>query len=161
LFNPRVAYHGESRRLQDWLAMTLEVHSARIFIVVSLLCAGCAGNSTQPSQTPLGQPFDLQSGASAMLDGGLTIAFDRVVSDSRCPLDALCLEFHAGDAVVAVSISQSAGGSVGRELHTDTAGSETSYLAYSIKLFSLSPYPRSDRQIRPGDYVATFVVARR
>ena len=137
------------------------VMPARIFLVISLLCAGCAGNSTQPSHTPLGQPFELRSGASAILDGGLTITFDRVASDSRCPLDALCLEFHAGDAVVAVSISQSVGGSVVRELHTNTAGSEVSYLAYSIKLLSLSPYPRSDRQIRPGDYVATLTVARK
>ena len=143
-----VAYHGK-------------VVPARIVLVVSMLCAGCAGNSTQPSQAPLGQPFELQSGASAILDG-LTITFDRVASDSRCPLDASCLEFHAGDAVVAVSISQSAGGSVGRELHTNnTAGSEVSYLAYSIKLLSLSPYPRSNRQIRAGDYVATLVVARK
>jgi hypothetical protein len=138
-----------------------KVLSARIFLVVSMLCAGCGDNATQPSHTPLGQPFELRSGASAILDGGLTIAFDRVVSDSRCPLDALCLAFHAGDAVVAVSISQSAGGSVGRELHTDTAGSEVAYLAYSIKLLALAPYPRSDRQIRPGDYVATLVVARK
>jgi len=141
--------------------MALDRHAARIFIVVSMLCAGCAGNSTQPSQTPLGRPFELRSGASAILDSALTITFVRVASDSRCPLDATCLEFHAGDAVVAVSISQSAGNSVGRELHTDTADSEVSYLAYSIKLLSLSPYPRSDRQIRPGDYVATLVVARK
>src|SRR5580765_1612654 len=132
-----------------------------LLVVVSMLCAGCAGNSTQPSHTPLGQPLELRPGASAVLDGGLTVAFNRVVSDSRCPRDALCLEFHAGDAVVAVSISQSGDGSVGRELHTNTAGSEVSYVAYSIKLLSLSPYPRSDRQIPPGDYVATLVVARK
>ena len=93
--------------------MTRYVHAARICILVSMLCAGCAGNSTQPSRTPLGQPFELQSGASAILDGGLTIRFDRVASDSRCPLDAICLQFHAGDAVVVVSMSQGAGTSVG------------------------------------------------
>jgi hypothetical protein len=29
---------------------------------------------------------------------------------------------------------------------------------YSIKLLALAPYPRSDRQIRPEDYVATLSV---
>ena len=127
--------------------------------MVSMLCAACAGSSTQPGHTPLGQPFDLRSGASAMLDGGLTITFDRVASDSRCPMNALCV--WAGDAVVAVSISQGIGGPVPRELHTNAAGSEMSYLAYSIKLLALAPYPRTDRQIPPGDYVATFTAARK
>jgi hypothetical protein len=133
--------------------------SARTVLMVSMLCAGCAGSSTQPSQTPLGQPFELRSGASAMLDGGLTITFDGVASDSRCPMNALCI--WAGDAVVALSISQGPGGSVPRELHTNAAGSVTSYLAYSIKLLALAPYPRTDRPIGPGDYVATLTVARK
>jgi hypothetical protein len=131
----------------------------RILIIISMLCAGCTGSSTQPSRTPLGRPFELRSGASAILDGGPTITFDRVASDSRCPMDALCI--WAGDAIVAVSISEGAGGSVHRELHTEAAGSEASYLAYSIKLLALAPYPRSDRQIGPGDYVATLAVARK
>jgi hypothetical protein len=123
-----------------------------------MLCAGCAGNSTQPSHTPLGQPFELRSGSSAILDGGLTVTFDRVASDSRCPMNALCI--WVGDAVVAVSVSESVGGSAQRELHT-YQGSEASYLAYSIKLLALAPYPRTDRQILPGDYVATLTVARK
>ena len=124
-----------------------------------MLCAGCTGNSTQPSQTPLGQPFELRSGASAILDGGLTITFDRVASDSRCPMNALCI--WVGDAVVALSISGGSGGSAQRELHTHSAESEASYLAYTIKLVALAPYPRTDRQILPGDYVATLSVARK
>ena len=133
--------------------------SLRIFIIVSLLCTGCAGSSTQPSQTPLGEPFELRSGASAILDGGLTITFDRVASDSRCPMNALCI--WAGDALVLVTISQNPGGSVQRELHTDTAEPDATYLAYSIKLIALAPYPRTDREILPGDYVATLNVTKK
>jgi hypothetical protein len=135
-----------------------EVVSVRIFIV-ALLCAGCAGSSTQPSQTPLGQPFELRSGASAILDGGLTITFDRVATDSRCPMNALCI--WVGDALVLVTISHRAGGAVQRELHTHMSESEASYLAYSIKLLALAPYPRTDRQILPGDYVATLNVTKK
>jgi hypothetical protein len=135
-----------------------EVVSVRIFIV-ALLCAGCAGSSTQPSQTPLGQPFELRSRASAILDGGLTITFDRVATDSRCPMNALCI--WVGDALVLVTISHRAGGAVQRELHTHMSESEASYLAYSIKLLALAPYPRTDRQILPGDYVATLNVTKK
>jgi hypothetical protein len=140
------------------LIVTRYVHAARIVLVISLLSAGCAGNATQPSQTPLGQPFELRSGASALLDGGLTVTFDRVASDSRCPMDALCI--WAGDAIVSLSIA-GAGGSVRRELHTNAAESEASYLGYSIKLLALAPYPRSDRQIRAEDYIATLAVVPR
>jgi hypothetical protein len=131
----------------------------RVFIIVSLLCAGCAGNPAQPGQPSFGEPFDLRAGASATIDQGLAIIFDRVMSDSRCPMDAICVT--AGDAVVAVTISQGAAGSGGRELHTDARGSEASYLAYTITLLALQPFPQSGRQIRPDDYVATLAVARK
>jgi hypothetical protein len=143
--------------------MNRHLHAARIFTIVSILCAGvlggCAGNPTQPSQLPLGEPFELRFGASATLQGGLTIALDGVESDSRCPMDALCV--WAGDAVVTVSLSQPADGRAQRELHTDARGSAASYLAYSIKLIALAPYPRSGRQIRREDYVATLTVVKR
>ena len=126
------------------------------FVFVVLLAAGCAGHSTSPSGTPLGQPFDLRAGTSAVVDGGLKVTFERVPSDSRCPMDALCI--RAGEALVALTISQDGRNAVARELRTDSTASETSYAGYAIKLIALAPYPRSDRQILPEDYVATIRV---
>jgi hypothetical protein len=128
-------------------------------MLCGFLLVACLNNPTQPNQLPLGQAFDLRVGASAALRGGLTISFDGVQSDSRCPMDALCV--WAGDAVVVVSLSQAARARDQRELHTDPSGSKVSYLAYSITLVALAPYPRSDRQTRPEDYVATFIVTAR
>jgi len=108
---------------------------------------------------PLGQSFELRAGSSATVEGGLTIAFNGVKSDSRCPMDALCV--WAGDAIVAVSLSQSGGDRADRELHTASTGSEASYRAYSVKLVALAPYPRSDRPIRPQDYAATLAITTR
>jgi hypothetical protein len=133
--------------------------STRTVTIAALLWAtvslGCGG-PTSASQLPLGQAFELRPGTSAALQDGLKVAFDAVRSDSRCPMDALCI--WAGDAIVAVRLSQSAGSQVERELHAGASGSEASYLTYSIKLVALMPYPRSDRQIQPHDYVATFTV---
>jgi hypothetical protein len=131
---------------------------AAIALVLVLLSA-CAGPSTSPDDTPLGQPFELRAGTSAVLDGGLKVTFERVPSDSRCPMDALCI--RAGEALVALTISQDGRNAVARELRTDATASETSYAGYSIKLIALAPYPRSDRQILPGDYIATLAVAPR
>ena len=137
--------------------------NTRRFALISMLSAavsvGCARNPNQPGEIPLRQSVELRAGSSATLEGGLTIAFDRVTSDSRCPMNAFCV--WAGDAIVAVSLSQGPGGPAARELHTDARASEASYLAYSIKLLTLAPYPQTDREIRPEDYVATIEVTTR
>jgi len=137
--------------------MRVVVVAACLAAVVSL--GGCTGSSTTPGQIPLGQSFELRAGTSAALQDGLTVAFETVRSDSRCPMDATCV--WAGDAIVAVQLSQSGGNQAARELHVNPgvpSGSEASYLTYSIKLVTLTPYPRSDQAIQPNDYVATFIV---
>jgi hypothetical protein len=128
-------------------------------LLLSLFSIACAGHSASPGRTPLGQSFELRAGSSAAVEGGLQIVFERVPSDSRCPMDALCI--RAGEARVALTVSQDGRNADRRELRTDGAASETTYLGYSIKLIALAPYPRSDRQILPEDYVATLAVVAR
>jgi hypothetical protein len=126
--------------------------------VIALVCASaCASNPTGPGALPLGQSFELRAGASANVEGGLSMRFDSVSSDSRCPMDAVCV--WAGDATLVLRLSHRSNPPATNELHTQPSGSEVVYSDYRIKLVSLSPYPRSDRQIQPGDYVATISVA--
>jgi hypothetical protein len=140
--------------------MTRVFRAPHGLLLLVLFSAACSGNPTQPGQTPLDQPFDLRAGSSAIVDGGLRIAFERVPADSRCPLDALCL--RGGDATVALTFSQDGRNAAARELRTDPlTSSVTSYDGYSIRLVALAPYPRSDRPILPDDYVATLKVASR
>ena len=129
-----------------------------VVVGFAILMSACAAHPVQPSR-PLGQPFELHAGTSAILDDGLRVVFERVRSDSRCPLDALCIQ--AGEAIVVVTLSQPAAAQVEQELRTTPAFSEASYLAYVIKLVALAPYPRSTQQIRPEEYVATLTVDRR
>ena len=103
-----------------------------------------------------GQPFELRAGASAVVGGSLTVLFDRVTSDSRCPADAICVT--AGDAVVALRLSRPGAAAAEREVHSDTGGSRTTYQGYTITLEALTPYPLSSRPTRPEDYVAKLVV---
>jgi len=127
----------------------------RIFLLI-ILCTACSGSPSQPDRIPKGQPFDLRVGDSALTTDDLRIRFDTVRSDSRCPMDALCV--RAGEAVIALTIGRTGEVPVGRELDTTPARSSTTFLNFTITLSSLAPYPRSDRQIQPGDYVATLVV---
>ena len=123
--------------------------------IVLLLVAGCASPTT-PDRVPKGEPFNLRIGESALTTDDVRIRFDTVRSDSRCPMDALCV--RAGEAVIALTVSRRGEIPVGRELDTTPARSTTTFLNFTITLSSLQPYPRSDRQIQPSDYVATFVV---
>jgi hypothetical protein len=125
-------------------------------VVILLLMAGCAG-PTAPDRVPSGEPFDLRVGQSALTSDDLRITFDAVRSDSRCPMDALCV--RAGEAVIAVTLARVGDVAVGRELDTTPARGSATYLNFTIALSSLQPYPRSDRQIQPTDYVATFIVS--
>jgi hypothetical protein len=128
-------------------------------VAIASLSLACTGNPTQPTDVPLGQSFELRAGASATLPDSLKVTFNSVQNDSRCPMDAICV--WAGDAIVKVALSQSGGNMAERDLHTNTSGTQAAYLAYTIKLVTLAPYPRSDRPIRPEDYVATLVVEAR
>ena len=77
-------------------------------------------------------------------------------------MDVTCIS--AGDAAVIVRLASPGGGEAERELHTNpgSAGTAaTSYLSYAITLAALAPSPRTDRQIRSEDYVATLTVERR
>jgi hypothetical protein len=140
------------------LRVSNRVHASVICAVLAVasLSLGCGSNPAQPSNLPLGQSFDLRSGSSAALQDGLRVTFTGVPSDSRCPMDAMCI--WAGDAIAKVSLSQSGGSPADLDLHTGAGGSQASYLGYVITLTVLAPYPRSDRPIRPQDYVATLVV---
>jgi hypothetical protein len=127
-----------------------------LLIVAVLALDACSGNPTQPDRVPKGQPFELRVGNAALTTDDVRIRFDTVRSDSRCPMDALCV--RAGEAVIALTIGRTGEVPVGRELETTPARASTTFQNFTITLSSLAPYPRSDRQIQPGDYVATLVV---
>lgn len=132
--------------------------SVTVAFAFALLMSGCATHPAQPSR-PLGQPFELHAGTSAIVDDRLRVMFERVRSDSRCPLDALCIQ--AGEAIVVLKLLQPAAAQVEQELRTTPGFSETSFDSYLIRLVALAPYPRSTSQIRPEEYIATLTVDRR
>ena len=155
----RIEYHKRFRIEDDVMAVN---HPPRWFFVLVLVAASfgaaCKQSPTAPADVPLGQPFDLRAGQSAVVPGGLKVTFDRVVSDSRCPIDAICVT--AGEARLALTLSAADAAPVLREVRADSAAPEVSYLAYTIRVIALQPYPRSDRIPAPEEFVATFSVRR-
>jgi hypothetical protein len=132
--------------------------------------AACSQEPTAPAQAPtaplaaasanvtLDQPFELRVGRSATVAGeGLTVSFQGVPSDSRCPTNVQCV--WAGDAVVQVVLSKD-GKAFGAELHTNLDPKSVDYLNYNVALVSLAPYPSSTTPIAQSQYRATFVVTK-
>jgi hypothetical protein len=126
----------------------------RILIAVATLSATACFSPTAPDAI-VGTPFQLKHGETASLPDNARLRFDTVRADSRCPIDAICIT--AGDATIAVTLMRS-GGNESRDVHTLPAQSHFSYSKFTVTLTELQPYPRSDRQAKPEDYTAVFVV---
>jgi hypothetical protein len=122
------------------------------FIVLGAV--GCAASPAGPSaEVPLGREFSLRPGESATVRStDLRVTFLSVVSDSRCPADAVCVQ--AGDAVVALRV-----GRTGVELRS-TSAPETAVGPYLLRLERVEPEARSGRTIAAGDYRAVLKVTR-
>ena len=100
--------------------------------------------------------FTLEPGESVRIER-TTVEFIEVVSDSRCPLNALCV--HPGDVVVEIDLT--VGGSSDRfELALDDENlSSVVHRGVVVTLLAVQPYPAGS-PIDPDDYRATFEVVR-
>ena len=124
-------------------------------LIVVALSAACSDGPTAPSaidwQQTLG-PGQVASVAGA----GVSLRFDRVANDSRCPGDAICIQ--GGDAIVAITVLE-ASSAVSYDLHTGFE-QPARHEDMTIELVSLDPYPFSSLPFDPADYRATLRVTR-
>jgi hypothetical protein len=132
----------------------------RYGIVLAMLLAVTACMEKNPSSptVPLNQQFELAPGQSANVQGAsIRVSFLRVLGDSRCPADALCIQ--GGDAIVGIQAEPDGSPAVPYELHTGDMR-PVKHGDLTIELVQLSPYPFSSRTIQPDEYRATLRVTR-
>lgn len=121
------------------------------------LVPACHDVPTEPSG-PLDRELVLKRGESARVDeASLTLRFDTVTGDSRCPGDAICIQ--GGDAVVQVSVLPFSGQPARYDLHTATPAS-ANHGSVTLTLEELSPYPFSSRPFDPSEYRARLRLTR-
>ena len=107
----------------------------------------------------IGRPFEMKPDETVTLDG-LTLTFEGVGNDSRCPTGETCV--WAGDAAAAFTFEKAPAAAVHRTLHTSGRYERQSeYDGFVIGLDDLRPYPKTGASIARGDYRATLVVTRR
>src|SRR4029453_10602721 len=119
----------------------------RYFLVVFALGAlGCDESPTAPT-IPLNREFELGFGQSALIeDVSLSVRFNGVSNDSRCPAGAFCV--LGGDALVHVT-ARSRQSTRDYELHTGDMR-PVQHEGVTIALVQLQPYPFSSGGIPPG-----------
>jgi hypothetical protein len=131
-----------------------------IAVAFCLLAAtGCDEKASTAPTVPVNQQFTLAPGEAASIEEtGLRVQFIRVMVDSRCPADAVCI--WVGDATVHVRVF---GGPATSDYDLHTANSEQSTIEHGgmrISLVQLQPYPFSNRTIQPSEYRATLEARR-
>jgi hypothetical protein len=139
-------------------------------LIAALLITGlaaCSGNTAttpdataqtnqQVAQREIGRAFDMKIGETIAV-GDLRLTFQRVVNDSRCPIDAVCV--WAGDAEIALRIEQGSQAAVAA-LHSHLEPRRTVWNGYTIQLVSIAPSLSASSPVDPSQYRAQLLVTR-
>jgi hypothetical protein len=117
----------------------------------------CSSDSPVAPAPPVDREIVVPVGSSASVpEASATITFERVVGDSQCPADALCIQ--GGDAIVRIDVTTPEGRG-GYELHTGNQR-PIRHRDLTIHLVQLEPYPFSSHPIDPKTYRATLRIVR-
>ncbi len=133
----------------------------RAILLIFCLLAGTACDEKAPTgpTVPTNQQFTLAPGETAAIDTTpVRVQFMRVMGDSRCPADAICIQ--GGDAIVLIRVYE---GAMTRDYDLHTGNAQQAVVEHGglrISLVQLQPYPFSSRTIEPSDYRATLEVRR-
>jgi hypothetical protein len=129
----------------------------RVLLLCSLLMlSGCDEGLTGPSAA-LNAEFTLAPGEATSIDGAaLSVRFNRITNDNRCPADAVCILGGSADVAITAVTPRSTGDHVLRTGDMRPVQHDD----FTISLVQVAPYPFSARPIQPDEYRVTLKVAR-
>lgn len=119
-----------------------------------------ACNTPEPVPIQLNQPFTLSINQPAQSsEKGLSLTFQKVLEDSRCPSKVQCV--WSGQARISINVSQTGQAPAALEMNTNPPLKQdvVTYGDFQIQLLALDPYPEDRGQYIPAEtYEATFVM---
>ena len=128
-----------------------------LLLLLVIVAAGC-GNKGPTEPSPVNQRLTLAPGQTlAVGEAAISVKFEGVSGDSRCPLNAICIT--GGDAQVGLDVIPARGDRVSYVLHTGDMR-PVKHDDLTISLIDLAPYPFAGRPTDPRDYRATLQVTR-
>jgi hypothetical protein len=127
------------------------------FLLLLTLLTGCTVADPASREVPsfqevsLNEEFILAPGTRATVDDRMTVRFDTVFEDSRCPIGATCV--WEGDAAVGLQYQSPDHPPVRFVLHTSKRYiRDTTIQGHRIQLIGVEPHPVVDQQIDHSAY---------
>ena len=121
------------------------------------------GVSVIQAEATLDTPVQLKPNQIALFEPNkLYVAFVRVSDDSRCPLDAVCVQAGRVTTVFELWTQDQDSQKTAISLTLQAAQEELSsqqFEEYTIQLLEVEPSPRTTQTIVPDEYRATVVVS--
>ncbi|MCB8942287.1 MAG: hypothetical protein H6658_00795 [Ardenticatenaceae bacterium] len=135
-----------------------------LLFLLTAATAACGPSREEPAPVLVGDVFTVGMGETAVIASeNLTITFESVLDDSRCPTNVEC--FWTGEARGVLSIQQGDGEPVDWEFNTNPAPplniQSLEWGDYLLELQSLDPYPQDpEPAITQSEYRVTLVVTK-
>jgi hypothetical protein len=129
---------------------------AAFLALLLLFVTSCDERITGPT-APLNSEFTLAPGQMMAIEGAsLSLRFNRVRGDNRCPADAVCILGGSADVDVTVLSDAAA-----HEYVLRTGDMQpVRHQGHTVALVQVAPYPFSARTIQPDQYRVTLRVTR-
>lgn len=125
-------------------------------VLMALACADEGPSGPLPAvQEVLADSLELAPGQEVLV-GIFRLSFLEVSSDSRCPVDAVCV--WQGNAAVEIAVGVGEGPSHPRTLDTADGIPTVDFSGFRVTLLDLRPVPHAGVPIPAGDYRARFRV---
>lgn len=124
-----------------------------------MACGDPVGPEVTPDTTvvPASTDMTLRMGEEQAVGGSVVkVVFVRVVEDSRCPIDAICV--WAGNAVVELGIRAGMGPTFPIQLNSTLEPQAADWNGVRMTFLELHPAPRAATPTRPEDYVVKIRV---
>jgi hypothetical protein len=125
-------------------------------LLCTLLVIGCDESVTGPTAS-LNSEFTLAPGEATAIEGvSLSVRFNRITGDNRCPADAVCILGGSADVDITAVAERST-----RDYILRTGDMQAvQHDGFTIALVQVQPYPFSARTIEPDEYRVTLKVTR-
>ena len=123
-------------------------------LLLSIVACGSPAEpdlAPDPTVVPATTDMTLKAGEELAVAGSLVkITFARVLEDSRCPVDVVCV--WEGNAVVELGIRVGMGPTFPLQLNSSLQPQAANWNRVRLTLLELQPAPRAEVPIQPEDY---------
>jgi hypothetical protein len=130
-----------------------------VLVIIALLSlAGCSKNRSAVT-AKVGEVFTIGISQRAQITGeDMTIKFDEVIGDSRCPQNVTCVWEGVASSHVTISFQEKDYALVLNQPGNTEQAKET-FFHYTLT-YSLNPYPREGEEIPLQKYLLTLVISK-